>query len=80
MITLYGHNRCKMVKATRRYLDSRGVEYTYVDVDKDHEGQQFVLQTNNGYFSVPTLKFPDGSTLTEPDYMELEAKMSSLDS
>ena len=43
-----------------------------------HAAAARVRAINNGNESVPTLVFPDGSTLTEPTVGELQSKLESL--
>ncbi len=54
------------------------VEYSYIDIRQDTEGARQLRAINNGNESVPTLVFPDGSTLTEPSVGELKAKLETL--
>jgi mycoredoxin len=74
-IILYATAWCYMSRNTRAFLDRNKILYDYVDIDKDKAGEEFVIKTNNGYRSVPTLLFPDGSTLTEPSQSELVDKL-----
>jgi mycoredoxin len=45
-----------------------------VDIEQDDEAAAFVESVNDGYRSVPTLLFPDGSVLVEPTVSELEER------
>ena len=74
-IILYATAWCYMSRTTRAFLDRNQIVYDYVDIDKDKAGEEFVIKTNRGYRSVPTLLFPDGSTLTEPSQSELADKL-----
>lgn len=74
-IQLYATNWCYTSRNTRAYLDKLQVAYDYIDIDKDKSGEAFVLKTNHGYRSVPTLLFPDGTTLTEPSLTDLNEKL-----
>ncbi len=74
-IVLYATAWCYMSRTTRAFLDRNQIAYDYVDIDKDKAGEEFVMKTNRGYRSVPTLLFPDGSTLTEPSQSELADKL-----
>ncbi|MBN1179296.1 MAG: glutathione S-transferase N-terminal domain-containing protein [Anaerolineae bacterium] len=74
-ITVYGTAWCPDVRRARRFLDQNGVAYDFVDIDKDAAAAVFVEQTNRGHRSVPTILFPDGSTLTEPSTHELRHKL-----
>jgi mycoredoxin len=64
-----------MVPYARDYLDRVNIRYDYVDIYQDQQARERVRQINRGYESVPTIIFPDGSTLTEPTARELEAKL-----
>lgn len=74
-IVLYATTWCYTSRNTRTFLDRHHIEYDYVDIDTDKTGEEFVMKTNHGYRSVPTLLFPDGSTLTEPSQSELADKL-----
>ena len=74
-IIVYGTNWCGATRRTRSFLDAHQIPYTYIDIDHDTDGRTFVEQTNHGYRSVPTILFPDGSTLTEPMQSELAKKL-----
>jgi hypothetical protein len=54
------------------------VAFEYVDILRDEDGRQRVLEINNGYASVPTVVFADGSTLTEPSPEQLKQKLRRL--
>jgi mycoredoxin len=47
-----------------------------VDVNSDKKAEAFVKELNNGFRSVPTIIFPDGSKMVEPSSADLEAKFS----
>lgn len=78
MLILYGTSWCGATRRARQTLDAHGIQYTYVDIDSDMEGRAFVETTNHGFRSVPTLLFPNGSTLTEPTTIELEDAIAKL--
>ena len=77
-ITLYGHARCPMVPPVRTMLNGAGAAYHYVDIHQDEAGRQQVRAINAGNESVPTLVFPDGSTLTEPNVRQVQHKLAEL--
>jgi glutaredoxin len=58
----------------RRYFDRHQIDYTWIDIDKDQTGEAFVLKTNHGMRSVPTIVFSDSLILVEPSERELDAK------
>jgi mycoredoxin len=77
-IIVYGTRWCRMVGAVRAALEKAGAPYEYVDIHKDNAGRERVREINHGSESVPTLAFPDGSTLTEPSLAQLDAKLRTL--
>ena len=77
-ITVYGHPACPGVGPVRAMLGQSKVEYIYVNIRQDPDGAAIVRSINNGNESVPTLVFPDGTTLTEPSTGALKAKLESL--
>jgi mycoredoxin len=74
-IKMYGTNWCYGSRQARKLLDSTGIAYEYIDIDLDMEARSYVEQVNNGYRSVPTMVFPDGSILVEPSTSELRLKL-----
>ena len=76
-IKVYGTNWCGDCRRARRILDTNQIPYSYIDIDKDVEGRQFVIGTNNGNRSVPTIVFPDGRILVEPSNRELEQQINA---
>ena len=77
-IVLYGSPVCGMVPRVLEVLNRAQASYQYVDISKDAEARERVREINSGFESVPTLEFPDGSTLTEPTLQELEQKLAAL--
>ncbi len=75
---LYGSFTCPMVPSVRSTLERAGVHYQYVNISTDAEARARLKEINNGYESVPTLEFSDGSTLTEPSVLELVTKLESM--
>lgn len=74
-ITVYGADWCPDCRRAKSLLDERKVQYSWVDIDKDREGEKFVINTNRGNRSIPTIVFGDGSILVEPSNPELIAKL-----
>ena len=77
-IVLYGTPMCGMVPGVRSVLERAGASYQYIDISRDAEARRRVREINEGFESVPTLEFPDGSTLTEPTARELAEKLATL--
>ncbi len=77
-VIVYGHAACPGVGPMRGLLLSSNVAHDYVDIRKDAQGAERVRAINNGNESVPTLVFPDGSSLTEPSVDAVSAKLAQL--
>ncbi len=77
-VILYGHPACPGVGPVKSILKGSDIEFQYVNIWQDTEAAAQVKTINNGYESVPTLVFSDGSTLTEPSMWELKAKLEAL--
>lgn len=74
-ITVYGADWCPDTRRAKRLLDRRNIAYTWVDIEQDKNGEKFVVETNRGNRSIPTIVFEDGSILVEPSDDELAAKI-----
>jgi mycoredoxin len=77
-IELFGHSYCPQVHIVRGTLAQLGIPYQYIDIRKDDVSRERVRAINNGFESVPTLVFVDGSTLTEPSEDELYMKLMEM--
>lgn len=75
-IIIYGTTWCGDSHRARRFFDENNIEYNWIDIDIDREAGKLVEQINGGFRSVPTIIFPDGSTLTEPSTYQLRTKFN----
>ncbi len=73
-IIIYGTSWCGDTRRARAYFSKHNIPYQWIDIDFDAEGGRLVEELNHGYRSVPTIIFPDGSTLVEPSNEELDLK------
>ena len=73
---MYSTVWCGYCQRLKAQMKRAGIEYTEVDIEVDSESAAFVASVNGGNEVVPTLKFADGSTLTNPPIAEVIAKMS----
>ena len=74
-IIMYGTTRCGQTRRARALLDKNNIPYRWIDIDIELDARKIVEEINNGYRSVPTIIFPDGSHLTEPSNQELAEKL-----
>ena len=74
-ITVYGADWCSDCKRSKRLLDSKNIEYTWVDVDNNEAALQTVKSLNQGKRIIPTIVFPNGDILVEPKDSQLSSKL-----
>ena len=74
-ITVYGAYWCPDCPRSKSFLGEHQIPYGWVDGEEDEEGERFVIETNHGKRSIPTIVFGDGSVLTNPSNAELAAKL-----
>ena len=76
-ITVYGVNWCPDCRQSRAVFEETNVPYVWIDIDDNKLGEKFVLATNRGNRSVPTIIFPDGSILVEPGSGQLRQTLEA---
>ena len=64
-IKVYGADWCLDCVNTKKLLDSKAVDYEYIDITDNKETIAFVEQINNGKRVIPTL-IVDGVSCTNP--------------
>jgi mycoredoxin len=75
-LTMYSTSWCGYCRRLKTALKSAGIEYSEVDIEADDAAAKFVASVNNGNHVVPTVKFADGTTLTNPDVREVKGKLA----
>ena len=76
IIKVYATTWCGDCRMAKRWFDSRGIPYEYINIEEDDQAAEYVRRVNRGMQSVPTIVFPDGSVLIEPHPRELAAKFA----
>ncbi|MDX1601300.1 MAG: glutaredoxin domain-containing protein [Anaerolineales bacterium] len=74
-LIVYGADWCLAARRAARFLDRNDVDYEWINIDESEQADVRVREINDGYRSVPTLVFRDGSTLTEPSLDELADRL-----
>ena len=73
-IVMYTTQYCSDCRRAKAFFEANGIPYVPISIEGNHEATEFVMRMNNGYKSVPTIIFPDGSVLVEPSWQELKEK------
>ena len=77
-IKFYGTSWCGDCRRAKAVFAELQVSYMWIDIDQNPQAAVFVKQTNHGMRRVPTIIFPDGSILVEPDSESLRAKLRNF--
>ena len=77
-VTIYSTSWCGFCHRLKTALKSAGIAYDEVDIERDPSAAEFVGSVNNGNHIVPTLKFADGSTMTNQGANDVKAKLAEL--
>src|SRR6266550_4042061 len=64
VLTMYSTSWCGYCHRLKSQLDREGIGYHMVDIEENPAAADFVMSVNGGNQTVPTVRFPDGSTLT----------------
>ena len=73
---MYSTQWCGYCKRLKVAMKAAGIAFTEVDIEHDPEAAAFVMGVNGGNQTVPTLKFADGSALTNPSITDVKAKLA----
>jgi thioredoxin reductase (NADPH) len=74
-ITVYGAYWCPDCRRTKQFLGEHQIPYSWVDIEQEPAGEQFVIAKNQGRRIIPMVVFADGSFLVEPSNAALAAKL-----
>jgi len=72
---MYSTQWCGYCKRLKVAMKAAGIAFTEVDIEHDPEAAAFVMGVNGGNQTVPTLKFADGSALTNPSIKDVKQKL-----
>jgi mycoredoxin len=75
-LTMYTTTWCGYCYRLKKALKSAGISYTEIDIERDPVAAEFVRSVNGGNNTVPTVKFADGSALTNPDAAQIKQKLA----
>lgn len=74
-IIVYSTIWCPDCKRAKKFLAEHRVPYENIDIEQDEKAMAIVQKVNNGMRIIPTIVFPDGSTLSEPSNAQLAEKL-----
>ena len=77
-LTMYTTTWCGYCRRLKNQLAREGIEITEVDIEREPDAAEYVMSVNGGFQTVPTVLFPDGSTLTNPSVRAVRQRMEGL--
>ena len=77
MIIMYSTSWCGFCHRLKSQLNREGIEYRVIDIERDPAAARFVESVNGGNQTVPTVRFDDGSTLTNPSIIQVKKHLDS---
>jgi mycoredoxin len=75
---MYSTSWCGYCHRLRSQFDRENIAYEVVDIEKDPQAAEYVMSVNDGNQTVPTVRFADGSALTNPTVHEVRARLVKL--
>jgi mycoredoxin len=70
-VKVYGADWCGDTVRTLRHLDKSGVQYDYIDIEQDQEGERKVIEFNKGKRRIPLVEVGSKS-LSVPTSTQLD--------
>jgi mycoredoxin len=77
MLTIFTTPWCGYCHRLKRQLDHAGIGYTVVNIEDNPTAEQLVRDANNGNATVPTVRLPDGTLMTNPSLQQVEERVAS---
>jgi len=76
VLTMYSTSWCGYCHRLAGQLDREGIPYTVVDIEHDLAAAEYVMSVNGGNQTVPTVRFPDGSVMTNPSIVQVKERLN----
>ena len=71
VVVMFTTTWCGYCTRLKRFMDAKDIAYREVNIEHDADAADFVMTVNGGHRTVPTLRLPDGSALTNPSPAQL---------
>jgi mycoredoxin len=78
MLTMYSTPWCGYCHRLKSQLDREGIAYDVIDIERDPAAAGYVMSVNGGNQTVPTMKFDDGTAMTNPSIKQVKEHLTSL--
>ena len=77
-VTMYSTPWCGYCRRLKTQMDREGIAYVEIDIEADPDSADYVMSVNGGNQTVPTLRFDDGSALTNPSIVQVKQHLAAL--
>jgi mycoredoxin len=74
---MYSTTWCGYCHRLRTQLDREGIAYAVVDIERDPAAADYVMSVNGGNQTVPTVRFADGTALTNPSIVQVKQRLAA---
>ena len=76
-VTMYSTTWCGYCFRLKKLMQGEGIDFAEVDIERDEQAADLVMQANGGNRTVPTLVFADGSALTNPSIDQIKSQLAA---
>jgi mycoredoxin len=77
-LIMYTTSWCGYCRNLKKQLARVGIEIAEVDIEHDPAAADYVMSVNGGNQTVPTILFPDGTTLVNPSAAQVSARLAEV--
>jgi mycoredoxin len=77
-LTMYTTSWCAFCRRLKSQLAAEGIEIAEVNIEEVPGAADYVMSVNGGFQTVPTMVFPDGSTMTNPSAADVKQRLGEL--
>ena len=77
-VTMYSTTWCGYCRRLKLQLDQAGIAYDEIDIERHPDAATFVEGVNGGNQTVPVIRYPDGSTATNPSIAQVKSTLAAL--
>ena len=77
-LIMYTTPWCGFCRNLKKQLARTGIEMTEVDIEQDPAAAEFVMSVHGGNQTVPTIVFPDGTTMVNPSAAQVRERLAAV--